>query len=101
MENSSLFAKLLRDVAADRINRDEFSREIAKIPLNPHDSLVELAEDEVDDYLRNFEMLNLLGKPVKPDPIQVADGRKTLTILAEAFEKNWGLSEVEKIIRRL
>ena len=92
-------AHLLNGVADGSINKEDYLKEKSWF-TDVNDPILDLIEDEVDDYWRNFEMLSLIRKkPVKPDSYQVTAARDTLRTLARALTENWTIQKIDEALR--
>jgi hypothetical protein len=94
-------ARLLTQLASGDIDEQAFRLQMSQLVGTSDDPLLELAEDEADEYLRVLGRLTIFGKPMRPDPREVESGKDTLLLIARALEESWSLKQVRQALRRL
>ena len=94
-------AKLLRAAADGAISEADFWPEMDRLFPSLDDPVVALAHEEAHHYWGNFHQRNIFLVRVKPDPMQVSQGKETFRVLARAIEEGWSLEQAEEALRRI
>ena|SRR5689334_15965911 len=92
-------ADLLDQLVQGAISPGDFRTALAVQYGNLDDELIVIALDEAADYLRAFERLSLFGRPLPPDPEEVAEREQSLRIIARALREQWSAKELNRQLR--
>jgi hypothetical protein len=92
-------ARLLKQLAEDQIDEGAFRDQMSQVAKSSDDPVIELAQDEADEYLRTFEDLTIFGRQRSPDPYQVSSGKESLLIIVRGIEESWPLKRILDALR--
>jgi hypothetical protein len=92
-------ADLLTALSDDALEEEVFRSRLLALAEGGKDPMLELAQDEADEYFRLFHRTNLLGRRVSPDPYELGSGRDSLRTIARALREEWPLDKTKKALR--
>lgn len=91
-------AETLRHAADGIIPEESFWERLRRWRGSVDDPRILIVWEEADHYWANFHERNLLGIHVKPHKSQLEHGRRTLRMLAQAFEEDWDEARIEEAL---
>lgn len=99
LDTQKKLAALLRAAAAQTVPEKDFWAQFKRLVDPVAEPVAGLAYESATHYWGNFHQRNLFLIRVKPDRHQLLQGQNELTLIAEALDGNWPVSELDRKLK--